>query len=76
MTPAIAPGMALMAVRLIDPRCRSVWPWIPYCARRGDVLVGPTGERLRVRDDGGLDPVVEGGRPHPGIAADPTAGRA
>jgi hypothetical protein len=73
--PAILPGEVLMALVLLDPRCRVTWPWLPGCAPRGSILVGPTGEQLVVREDGGLDPVVEGGRPHAGIAADPTAGR-
>ena len=69
-------GTSLMRLVLLDPRARQAHPWSPGAAPRGAILVGPTGERLIVRDDGGLDPVVEGGRPHPGIAADPTAERA
>ncbi len=72
MTPAFV-GAKLMALVLLDPRCRVSWPWIPGCAPRGSILVGPTGELLMVREDGGLDPVVEGGQPHAGIAGDPAA---
>lgn len=39
------------------------------------VLVGDAGERWRVRPDGGLDRIIQGGRPHGGIAEDETAGR-
>lgn len=39
------------------------------------VLIGDCGERWFVRCDGGLDPVVQGGAPHGGIAEDPTATR-
>jgi hypothetical protein len=39
------------------------------------IVLGDAGQRWRVRDDGGLDPVIQGGRPHGGIAADPTATR-
>lgn len=73
MTPNI--GAELMLLTVVHPLARRTWPWTPTIARRGSVLVGPAGEKLLVRDDGGLDPVVEGGQPHAGIAADPTAGR-
>lgn len=42
----------------------------------GTVLVMPDGRRLRVQPNGALDPVIQGGVPVAGIAADPAAGRA
>lgn len=39
------------------------------------VLIGDCGDRWRVRADGGLERVIEGGVPHGGIAADPCPGR-
>jgi hypothetical protein len=46
-------------------------------ARPGRVFQGPGGELIRVADDGAsLDWIIQGGRPHAGIAADPSAGRA
>jgi hypothetical protein len=58
---------------LLDPRAaRAVGSGVlafPILA----VLVGDTGEMFIVRPDGGLDRVIQGGRPHGGIAEDPTA---
>jgi hypothetical protein len=65
---------ALLTLVPLHPRCRITWPWVPCCAPRGSILVGPAGERLVVRADGGLDPIVQGGQPHAGIAGDPCAG--
>lgn len=41
----------------------------------GSVVIGDSGAVLRVRADGGLDEVLAGGYPRPGIASDPTATR-
>lgn len=42
----------------------------------GSVVEMPDGRRLRVQPGGELDPVVQGGQPHGGIAEDASAGRA
>lgn len=42
----------------------------------GAVVVFEDGTRWRVQPRGELDPIVEGSRPHGGIAEDPSAGRA
>lgn len=42
----------------------------------GSVVVLEDGTRWIVQPRGELDPVVEGGRPHGGIAEDPSARRA
>jgi hypothetical protein len=39
------------------------------------VVVTDEGRAFRVRGDGGLDAIVQGGRPHGGAAEDPCAGR-
>lgn len=54
---------------------RREWPWLPLRADAGDVLVGPAGPVLRVRDDGGCDVLLPGGYPRPGPAGDPCAQR-
>lgn len=59
----------------VHPLARRAWPWLPALTREGRIYVGPTGELLRARADGGLDLVVLGARPHGGIAEDETAGR-
>ncbi len=60
-----------MTVVAIDGRARSAWPWLPPVAPIGAVMVGPTGETLRVRADRGCDPWPPDG--HRSIASDPTA---
>jgi hypothetical protein len=67
------------ALVAIDPRARGAWPVLRGLAyaEPGTVLVGDCGEILRIREDGGADPVLPPGHPRPGIAADPCArGRA
>lgn len=59
----------------VHPLARRAWPWLPALTREGRIYVGPTGELLRARADGGLDLVVQGGRPHAGVAGDPEPGR-
>ncbi len=56
----------------LDVRARSAWPWLPSHAVPGAVLLGPTGEVLRVAGDGALDEVLAPGHPHGGAARDPT----
>jgi hypothetical protein len=58
-----------------DPRERRVKPWLPVLTRPGRVYVAPGGETYRARADGGLDAVLPGGYPRPGISSDPTATR-
>lgn len=58
----------------VNPRA---WAWealrgITH-ARPGTIFVGPTGETVRLRDDGGADPWPPDGRRS--IASDPTAVR-
>jgi hypothetical protein len=55
----------------IHPRALAAWPWLPPRALARSVWLGPDGERLRIREDGGCDPASPAG----GIAADPTATR-
>jgi hypothetical protein len=52
---------------------RRAWGWLPAVTRAGRVYQGPFGELLISRADGRLDPIHQGGRPHGGIGADPTA---
>lgn len=55
------------------PAARRARPWLPVLTAEGRCYIGPDGETLIARADGGLDRVVQGGRPHGGIAEDPTA---
>lgn len=58
----------------LDRRAARAWPFllgIAY-AEPGTVLVGPCGETLIVREDGGADPWPPFG--YRSIASDPTAG--
>jgi len=58
----------------IDARARRAWPaalaGLAYAAP-GTVIVGPSGEVLRIREDGGADEVLAGGLPRAGAAAEP-----
>jgi len=47
----------------VDARARRAWPWLPRTAPSGAVLVGPTGETVRAREDGGVAEVLPGGYP-------------
>jgi hypothetical protein len=58
----------------IDVRARRAWPFLPAVSRAGRIHLGPTGEQVRVREDGGADPVNSFG--HRSIASDPLATRA
>ncbi len=51
---------------------RRAWPWLPSLLIPGRVFLGPCGELIVARADGGLDFVELGGRPHGGAAADPS----
>jgi hypothetical protein len=68
---------ARIAPVVIDARARRAWPVLRGLAyaEPGTVLVGDCGEVLRVREDGGAEPVLPPGHPRPGIASDPTATR-
>ncbi len=57
----------------IDPRAARAWPALHVIAYAmpGTIIVGPTGETLRVREDGGADVWPPFG--HRSIASDPTA---
>lgn len=57
------------------PWARRARPWLPAITAEGRVYVGPTGEILIARADGGVDRVVQGGIPHGGAAEDESAGR-
>lgn len=59
---------------VVDPRTRRAWPFLPAITRPGRVHIGPTGETIRVREDGGADPVNPFG--HRSIASEPMATRA
>jgi hypothetical protein len=61
----------------VDPRARRAWPWLPALVKAGRVLVGPTGEVIRVDDRGHLEFVVTAGQPwHRSVASDPCPSRA
>jgi hypothetical protein len=53
------------------PAALRAWPWLPRLLAPGRILVGPLGETLVAREDGGLDHLQQGGRPHAGVGADP-----
>lgn len=68
-----AAGEVLAALVAIDPRAAHAWPFllgIAY-AQPGTIVVGLDGTTLRIREDGGADPVLAGGHPHGGAAFDP-----
>jgi hypothetical protein len=54
-------------------KVRAAWPFIPVIGRPGAVYVGPTGETVILRADGGADPVHPFG--HKSIASEPLATR-
>ena len=58
----------IVALHPLALRC---WPWLPAVAREGRIFIGPTGQVLRIRCDGGADRVLPGGHPRGGIAAEP-----
>lgn len=59
------------------PAARRAWPWLPAVTREGRIYQGPTGELLRARADGGMDPILQGAAPWGRSAAsDPAATRA
>ncbi len=65
-----APLVTLLAA------AREAWPWLPAVARVASILIGPSGETLRVGPGGELDPIIRGGLPWSrSIASDPCAGR-
>jgi hypothetical protein len=67
-------GSHLVAV---DSRARHAWPWLPALTRAGRVYVGPCGETLIARADGGLDVVHRGAAPwNRSAASDPCPSRA
>ncbi len=59
----------------IDARARAAWPALAGVAfaQPGTIFQGPSGELLRIREDGGADELVAGGHPRAGIASDPCA---
>lgn len=58
----------------VDPRAARAWPFLRGVRLpAGAVILGPAGERVRLRADGGVDEVIQGGRPRGGISADPSA---
>lgn len=61
----------------LDPRVARAWPVLRGVASlpAGAVVIGLLGEVLRVREDGGVDQVFQGGLPHGGAAAGPAPGR-
>ena len=62
-------------IRRSPDSCRAAWPWVPRFVHLGQILVGPTGEVLRVSESG-LDVVHQGGQPFlRSIAADPAPGK-
>jgi len=71
----VNPCPACGAVAL-DPRARRALGLAVAYLPTHAIVVDDRGHRWRVRCDGGIDLVVQGGLPHGGIAADPTAGHA
>lgn len=61
---------------IVRRRVRLMWSFLPCIAKAGAIFIGPAGEVVRIREDGGADRVLQGGCPHGGIAEDPSAGRA
>jgi hypothetical protein len=60
---------------LLDVRARRALGISVGALPSAAVVIDDTGHAYLVRDDGGLDRIVQGGRPHGGIAEDPTARR-
>jgi hypothetical protein len=56
------------------PGARSAWGLPPVTRDRRVYILGD-GAIVIARADGGVDPVVQGGVPHAGIASDPDARR-
>lgn len=53
---------------------RRACPWLPALVRAGRVLVGPTGELVRITNCGHFEFIVRAGQPwHRSIACDPSA---
>jgi hypothetical protein len=67
-------GDALGGRVAIDVRARRAWPWLPVLGRTGRIYVGPTGQTLRLRPDGGCDDLLAVPRRW-SLSADPTATR-
>lgn len=58
------------------PACLVTWVWLPQLVKVGRIFVGPLGETLIARGDGGMDQVLQGGAPWDrSISADPTVTR-
>jgi hypothetical protein len=57
----------------VHPLARRARPWLPAVTREARIFVGPSGEALISRADGTVDRVVQGGRPHGGVAEDEAA---
>ncbi len=57
----------------IDVRAARAWHALRGITHAvpGTVIVGLAGEVLRVREDGGADPVLPGGHPRAGVASEP-----
>jgi hypothetical protein len=64
-----------MTTVLIDGRAARYWPLLRGVAPvpPGAIVVGPTGEILRIGEDGSAAPVLPPGYARPGIAANPCA---
>lgn len=60
----------------LHPRARSAAGLQLHRLPAGAIVEMPDGRRLAVQPGGELDPVVQGGRPHGGIAESASAGRA
>ncbi len=65
----------MTAALFLDPRAArdARLPLVPVPV--GAVVLTEDGQQFRVRSDGGLDTVIQGGRPHGGIAEDACARR-
>jgi hypothetical protein len=59
----------------IDSGARHAWPWLPRAMPGHCILVGPTGEVVKLNPDGTVDELLPGGHPHGGIASDPNRRR-
>jgi hypothetical protein len=43
----------------VDPGALRAWPWLPEQAVAGTIWIGPTGERVRILDDGTVEEIGE-----------------